>query len=99
MSQLTRRPVFGIDSFRSAHGRAVARDYSNPKIGGYENGYVRYNAAPQVGSDSGAYKFPYTMTSGETGSDHLGVLGVGPSLGGLADSLAGTRGRAPPDSG
>jgi hypothetical protein len=29
----------------------VARDYANPKIGGYENGYVQYGMAPEFDTE------------------------------------------------
>jgi large repetitive protein len=47
----------------------VARDYANPKVGGYENGYVKYDMAPEFDSEFSQYKFPYVTTSGETGSE------------------------------
>jgi hypothetical protein len=45
----------------------VARDYANPKIGRYENGYVQYDMAPEFDSEFAQYKFPYVTTSGDTG--------------------------------
>lgn len=45
----------------------MARDYANPKIGGYENGYVRYDMAPDFGDEFSQYKFPYVTASGEPG--------------------------------
>ena len=44
----------------------VARDFANPKVGGYENGYVRYHMAPEFETEFSRYKFPYVTTSGAT---------------------------------
>lgn len=45
----------------------MARDFANPKIGGFENGYVQYDMAPEFDREFSQYKFPYVTTSGETG--------------------------------
>jgi len=47
----------------------VAQDFANPKVGGYENGYVKYEMTPEFDSEFAQYKFPYVTTSGETGSE------------------------------
>ena len=33
----------------------VARDYANPKIGRYENGYVQYDMAPEFDNEFSQY--------------------------------------------
>jgi hypothetical protein len=62
-------PASHVEGDQSAYvgTENVARDYANPKIGGYENGYVKYDLAQGFGNEFAQYQFPYVTTSGEAG--------------------------------
>ena len=47
----------------------VARDFADPKIGGYENGYIRFDMADEFENEFSQYNFPYTTATGEIGSE------------------------------
>jgi len=47
----------------------VARDFADPKIGGYESGYIRFDMADEFDSEFSQYNFPYTTATGEIGSE------------------------------
>jgi hypothetical protein len=39
---------------------SIVRDnYANPRIGTYENGYVRYDMAPEFDQEFAQYRWPY----------------------------------------
>ncbi len=62
-------PASHVEGDQSAYvgTENVARDYASPKIGGYENGYVKYDMAQGFGNEFAQYRFPYVTTSGGAG--------------------------------
>ena len=55
-------PASHVEGDQSAYvgTENVARDYANPKVGGYENGYVQFDMKPQFASEFGQDRFSPT---------------------------------------
>jgi RHS repeat-associated protein len=47
----------------------VARDFANPRVGGYENGYVRYDMSPEFEAEFSQYRYRYPTAEGEEGAE------------------------------